>query len=128
MQLNKIRMVLLRNHLENQAGSCPLERWDPASGLDCFATTTAILFSCITTRLTAADQDRGDCNTTFHFPFLPRYTGRYTASPASMESEAVSRRAETAGNRPGWECRKQDGQQSERGTHGALDEMMMRRS
>ena len=52
----------------------------------------------------------------------------YTASPASMESEAVSRRAETAGNRPGWECRKQDGQQSERGAHGALDEMMMRRS
>lgn len=48
MQLNKIRMVLLRNHLESQAGSCTFEKKDPASGLNGFATITAILFNCIT--------------------------------------------------------------------------------
>lgn len=46
--MNKIRMVLLRNHLESQAGSGTFEKEDPASGLDGFATITAILFNYIT--------------------------------------------------------------------------------
>ena len=46
--MNKIREVLLLNHLDNQAGSCTAGKWDSASGLDGFATTTAILFNCIT--------------------------------------------------------------------------------
>ena len=62
MQLNKIRMVLLRNHLESQAGSCTFERVDPASGLNGFATITAILFNCITIRLMIAWQLKVICN------------------------------------------------------------------
>ena len=38
----------MRNHLESQAGSCTFEKKDPASGLNGFATITAILFNCIT--------------------------------------------------------------------------------
>ena len=68
MQLNKIRMVLLRNHLESQAGSCTFEKKDPASGLNGFATITAILFNCITIGPEISWQLKVICNASIFFP------------------------------------------------------------
>lgn len=56
-------MVLLRNHLESQAGSGTFEKADPASGLDGFATITAILFNCITISLLISWQLKVICIT-----------------------------------------------------------------
>lgn len=71
MQLNKIRMVLLRNLLEDQAGSCTFEKANSASGLDGFATITAILFNCITIRSKISWQLEAICNASI---FLPKCT------------------------------------------------------
>ena len=51
------------NNLDNQAGSCTAKKWDLASGLDGFATRTAILFNCITSQLAASGDLQVVCNT-----------------------------------------------------------------